>query len=187
VRGLAQRAATAAKEIKTLINASVEKVESGGKLVRDAGATMDAIVTSVQHVTQIIGEISTATGEQSAGLSHVSQSVVQLDQMTQQNAALVGESASAAESLRMQAERLQKVVSAFRLLQQTQEAAWTAHTTISGARKSAKVAMTAPAPLTASDVHRPAAQAPKATRPAPPQRPPKSPPARKDDSDWESF
>ncbi|MFM2057943.1 MAG: methyl-accepting chemotaxis protein [Pseudomonadota bacterium] len=184
VRGLAQRAATAAKEIKTLINASVEKVESGGKLVRDAGATMDAIVTSVQHVTQIIGEISTATGEQSAGLSHVSQSVVQLDQMTQQNAALVGESASAAESLRMQAERLQKVVSAFRLLQQTQEAAWTAHTTISGARKSAKVAMTAPAPLTASDVHRPAA-APKATRPT--QQPPKSPPARKDDGDWESF
>jgi methyl-accepting chemotaxis protein len=189
VRGLAQRAATAAKEIKTLINASVEKVESGGKLVRDAGATMDAIVTSVQHVTQIIGEISTATGEQSTGLSHVSQSVVQLDQMTQQNAALVGESASAAESLRMQAERLQKVVSAFRLLQQTQEAAWTAHTTISGARHSAKVAMTAPAPLTASDVHRSVAQKPKATRPSPPQQqpPPKSPPARKDEGDWESF
>jgi hypothetical protein len=75
-------------------------------------------------------------------------------------------------------------VSAFRLLQQTQEAAWTAHTTISGARKSAKVAMTAPAPLTASDVHRPAAPT-KATRPA--QQPPKSPPARKDDGDWESF
>jgi methyl-accepting chemotaxis protein len=138
VRNLAQRAASAAKEIKGLINASVEKVESGGQLVRDAGITMENIVSSVQSVTEIIGKISTTTGEQSTGLQQVSVSVNQLDQMTQRNAALVHESASAAESLRSQAERLQKVVGAFKLLQQTQEAAWTAHTTIHSARQAAK-------------------------------------------------
>jgi methyl-accepting chemotaxis protein len=189
VRNLAQRAASAAKEIKTLINASVEKVESGGKLVRDAGSTMDTIVTSVQRVTEIIGQISTATGEQSTGLSHVSQSVTQLDQMTQKNAALVHESASAAESLRMQAERLHKVVGAFRLLQQTQEAAWTAHTTIASARDSARISLTAPAPLDAYLSRPPAPKSRPAAGNPPPPRQTRRPdrPDTGGDNNWESF
>ena len=115
VRSLAQRSAQAAKEIKGLIGASVEKVESGSKLVADAGHTMQEIVGSVQRVTDIIGEITAASSEQSDGIGQVNTSVVQLDQMTQQNAALVEESAAAAESLKEQAVRLAKVVGTFRL------------------------------------------------------------------------
>jgi methyl-accepting chemotaxis protein len=89
VRTLAQRSANAAKEIKTLINSSSEKVESGSRLVRDAGNSMTEILTSVQRVSDIIGEISAASAEQSTGIGHVNGSVNQLDQMTQQNAALV--------------------------------------------------------------------------------------------------
>ncbi len=114
VRTLAQRSANAAKEIKTLINASSEKVESGSKLVQDAGSSMVEILTSVQRVSDIIGEISAASSEQSQGIGTVNQSVNQLDQMTQQNAALVEESA-AAESLKEQATRLASAVSAFKL------------------------------------------------------------------------
>ncbi|HEY0855757.1 MAG TPA: methyl-accepting chemotaxis protein, partial [Albitalea sp.] len=115
VRNLAQRSAEAAKEIKALIGASVEKVESGSKLVADAGKTMQEIVGSVQRVTDIIGEITAAAAEQSDGIGQVNTSVVQLDQMTQQNAALVEESAAAAESLKDQAVRLAQVVGTFRL------------------------------------------------------------------------
>ncbi|WP_290874576.1 methyl-accepting chemotaxis protein, partial [Aquabacterium sp.] len=115
VRTLAQRSANAAKEIKTLINASSEKVESGSRLVKDAGGSMNEILTSVQRVSDIIGEISAASTEQSQGIGSVNQSVVQLDQMTQQNAALVEESAAAAESLKDQASRLAEAVSAFKL------------------------------------------------------------------------
>jgi methyl-accepting chemotaxis protein len=115
VRSLAQRSAAAAKEIKGLIGASVEKVESGSRLVADAGRTMEEIVHSVQRVTDIIGEITAAASEQSDGIGQVNSSVVQLDQMTQQNAALVEQSAAAAESLKDQASRLAQVVSAFRL------------------------------------------------------------------------
>jgi methyl-accepting chemotaxis protein len=115
VRSLAQRSASAAREIKTLIGTSVEKVETGARLVQDAGSTMNEIVASVQRVTDIIGEISAAATEQSSGINHVNGAVVQLDQMTQQNAALVEESAAAAESLREQAHRLNDAVSAFRL------------------------------------------------------------------------
>ena len=115
VRNLAQRSAEAAKEIKALIGASVEKVESGSKLVADAGQTMSEIVGSVQRVTDIIGEITAAAAEQSDGIGQVNTAVVQLDQMTQQNAALVEESAAAAESLRDQAIRLAKVVGTFQL------------------------------------------------------------------------
>ncbi|WP_083505944.1 MULTISPECIES: methyl-accepting chemotaxis protein [Aquabacterium] len=115
VRTLAQRSANAAKEIKTLINASSEKVESGSKLVQDAGSSMVEILTSVQRVSDIIGEISAASSEQSQGIGTVNQSVNQLDQMTQQNAALVEESAAAAESLKEQATRLASAVSAFKL------------------------------------------------------------------------
>ena len=115
VRSLAQRSAAAAKEIKTLIATSVERVESGSRLVGDAGSTMNDIVQSVQRVTDIIAEISAATHEQSDGIQQVNAAVGHLDQMTQQNAALVEEAASAAESLKDQSQRLAGAVSVFRL------------------------------------------------------------------------
>jgi methyl-accepting chemotaxis protein len=115
VRNLAQRSAQAAKEIKGLITTSVEKVQSGSLLVKDAGDTMGEIVASVQRVTDIIGEITAAAVEQSEGIAQVNVTVSQLDQMTQQNAALVEQSTAAAESLRDQAHRLIEVVSVFRV------------------------------------------------------------------------
>ncbi|MFO1337001.1 MAG: methyl-accepting chemotaxis protein [Burkholderiaceae bacterium] len=115
VRSLAQRSAEAAKEIKSLIGTSVDKVETGARLVNDAGTTMDEIVSSVRRVSDIIGEITAAAAEQSTGIGQVSGSVGHLDQMTQQNAALVEQSAAAAESLKGQAARLAELVSVFRL------------------------------------------------------------------------
>jgi methyl-accepting chemotaxis protein len=115
VRNLAQRSAEAAKEIKTLIGASAEKVETGSQLVEQAGATMNEIVASVQRVTDMIGEITASTTEQASGITQVNQAVGQLDQMTQQNAALVEQSAAAAESLKDQAQRLAQSVSVFQL------------------------------------------------------------------------
>jgi len=115
VRSLAQRSAEAAKEIKALIGASVDRVESGSRLVNDAGSTMTEIVASVQRVTDIIGEISAASTEQSQGIGEVKGAIGEVDQMTQQNAALVEESAAAAESLKEQATKLAAVVSTFRL------------------------------------------------------------------------
>jgi methyl-accepting chemotaxis protein len=117
VRSLAQRSANAAKEIKTLINASSEKVESGTQLVRDAGTAMTDIVAGVERVTVVIGEISSATHEQSQGIALVNTAVNELDQMTQQNASLVEESAAAADTQREQAAKLAEAVSAFRLQQ----------------------------------------------------------------------
>jgi methyl-accepting chemotaxis protein len=116
VRSLAGRSAEAAKEIKGLIGASVERIETGSRLVTDAGQTMTDIVSSVQRVSDIISEITAAATEQSHGISEVNTSVVQLDQMTQQNAALVEQSAAAAESLRDQAQRLTGVVATFKLV-----------------------------------------------------------------------
>jgi len=115
VRTLAQRSAQAAREIKALIGTSAEKVESGSRLVRDAGHTMQEIVDGVQKVSSIIGEITLATSAQSGELANVNGAVAQLDEMTQQNAALVEQSAAAAESLREQTLRLQAVVGGFRL------------------------------------------------------------------------
>jgi methyl-accepting chemotaxis protein len=115
VRSLAQRSAEAAKEIKALIGASVDKVDSGSRLVTEAGQTMSEIVGSVQRVTDIIGEITAAASEQSDGIGQVNTAVTQLDQMTQQNAALVEQSTAAAESLREQAQRLQASVAVFRI------------------------------------------------------------------------
>ena len=115
VRSLAQRSAEAAREIKTLINTSVEQVENGSRLVHDAGTTMNDIVTSVQRVTDIMAEITASTNEQSTSINEVGQAVAQLDQMTQQNAALVEESAAAAQSLKDQSVRLSEVVGTFRL------------------------------------------------------------------------
>jgi methyl-accepting chemotaxis protein len=115
VRSLAQRSAEAAKEIKSLIGASTERVEQGTALVDQAGQTMDEVVSSIRRVTDIVGEISTASSEQSNGIAQVGQAVSQMDQATQQNAALVEESAAAAESLKGQASTLVKVVSGFKL------------------------------------------------------------------------
>ncbi|MEO6276927.1 methyl-accepting chemotaxis protein [Roseateles sp.] len=115
VRSLAGRSAEAAKEIKALIGNSVERVDNGARLVQTAGTTMGEIVASVQRVQDIIGEISSAASEQSEGIATVNTSVVQLDQMTQQNAALVEESAAAAESLKEQAQRLVEAVAVFRV------------------------------------------------------------------------
>jgi methyl-accepting chemotaxis protein len=114
VRSLAQSAAQAAREIKALIGSSVDRVDAGARLVADAGKTMGEIVGSVQQVGQIIAEISTAAAEQSSGLGDVNGSVVELDRMTQQNAALVEQSAAAALSLQQQAQRLASLVSTFR-------------------------------------------------------------------------
>jgi methyl-accepting chemotaxis protein len=115
VRTLAQRSANAAREIKSLIGASVEKVESGARLVQDAGATMQEIVTGVQRVSDLMGEITAAATGQSGELGQVNAAVTQLDQMTQQNAALVEQSAAAAESMREQAQRLSQVVEVFQV------------------------------------------------------------------------
>ena len=115
VRSLAQRSADAAKEIKTLITASVERVEQGTALVDRAGETMTEVVSSIRRVTDIVGEISAASTEQSSGVSQVGEAVMQMDQATQQNAALVEQSAAAAESLNNQAQQLVESVSAFKL------------------------------------------------------------------------
>jgi len=115
VRSLAQRSAEAAREIKALIGTSVDRVETGARLVQDAGSTMNEIVTQVRRVSDLIGEITSATQEQTAGIGEVSRAVGMIDQVTQQNAALVEQSAAAAESLRQQALRLVESVSVFRL------------------------------------------------------------------------
>jgi methyl-accepting chemotaxis protein len=115
VRSLAGRSAEAAKELKTLINASVDRVTQGTTLVDQAGATMTEVVSSIRRVTDIVGEISAASREQSAGVSQVGQAVTQMDQVTQQNAALVEEMAAAASSLKSQAQALVQTVAVFKL------------------------------------------------------------------------
>jgi len=115
VRSLAGRSAEAAKEIKLLINASVERVETGSALVDKAGVTMADVVTSIKRVTDIMGEISAASTEQSLGVGQVGEAVIQMDQVTQQNAALVEEMAAAASSLRSQAQALVQTVAVFKL------------------------------------------------------------------------
>jgi methyl-accepting chemotaxis protein len=115
VRNLAQRSASAAKEIKGLIEDSVGKVDAGGKLVDEAGKTMDEIVSSVKRVTDIMSEIAAASQEQSAGIEQVNQAIAQMDEVTQQNAALVEEAAAAAESLQDQAGKLTEAVSVFKM------------------------------------------------------------------------
>jgi len=115
VRSLAQRSAAAAKEIKGLIGDSSESVEAGSRLVKDAGTTMEEIVTSVRHVADILNEISSASQEQSAGIQQVNEAVTQMDGVTQQNAALVEQAAAASQSLQEQAGRLTEAVAVFKL------------------------------------------------------------------------
>ena len=190
VRSLAQRSAEAAKEIKALIGASVEKVESGTQLVGNAGATMTEIVESVQRVTDIIGEIRSATSEQSQGIAQVNTAMNQLDQMTQQNSALVEQSTAAADSLREQAMKLTQVVALFRVNGSNASAP-------AQARRPAPPAALrpAPAPVRAGKAPPPLIK-PASPRPAPVAKapvaalPPKSSspkPAASDNDDWESF
>jgi methyl-accepting chemotaxis protein len=115
VRLLAQRSASAAKEIKLLIGDSVDKVEIGSKLVTHAGATMNDIVESVRQVTLIIEQISTASREQTCGIEQINQAVAEMDQVTQQNAALVEEAAAACDSMQGQAAHLAGLVGVFKL------------------------------------------------------------------------
>ncbi len=122
VRSLAQRSAQAAKEIKTLIGSSVDAVEAGSQLVDKAGNTMDEIVASVKITVQVVSEITQACQEQSIGIDEVNRAVVQMDEMTQQNSALVEEASAAAESMRQQAVTMGQAVSAFKLEQHQNEA-----------------------------------------------------------------
>ena len=115
VRNLAQRSASAAKEIKVLIDDSVSKVDNGTQLVAKAGATMAEVVSSVKNVTDIVGEISIASHEQSTGIEEINKAITQMDEVTQQNAALVQEASSAAYSLNEQAERLAESISIFKV------------------------------------------------------------------------
>ncbi|MFZ6657519.1 methyl-accepting chemotaxis protein [Undibacterium sp. TJN19] len=117
VRNLAQRSASAAKEIKTLIDSSAEKVEEGGKLVAIAGSTMDEVVASVRRVTDIVAEIASASQEQSSGIEQVNHAIVDMDNMTQQNAALVEQASAAAQALNDQAAELAQVVNIFKVQQ----------------------------------------------------------------------
>ena len=191
VRTLAQRSAAAAKEIRQLIGASVERVEDGARLVGDAGTTMEGIVQSVQRVADTIGEITAASSEQSAGVAQVNQAVGQLDQMTQQNAALVEQSAAAAQSLREQAEQLSRTVAVFKvahlapspttLARQAAPAVRTAHSAAAAPRRpAAAVAPAAVGPVAA----RPAAAREAAPKLASAPRP--AAPAA-EDGQWESF
>ncbi|HVL75823.1 MAG TPA: methyl-accepting chemotaxis protein [Noviherbaspirillum sp.] len=123
VRSLAQRSAAAAKEIKALIDSSVEKVDAGTRLVGEAGATMDDIVNSVRRVTDIMAEIAAASAEQTAGIEQINQAIAQMDQVTQQNASLVEEAAAASEAMQEQATKLTQVVSVFKVSGQPATAA----------------------------------------------------------------
>jgi len=157
VRNLAQRSAAAAKEIKTLIGDSVEKVERGSKLVGQAGVTMDEVVSSVKRVTDIMSEIANASAEQSAGIAQVNTSIIEMDSMTQQNAALVEQAAAAAQSLQDQAGELARVVSIFKL-EEGEE-----HHVPTQAQAQAKAPAAAPMTTTTAVVARPVVK-----RPAPP-------------------
>ncbi len=190
VRSLAGRSAAAAKEIKELIGASVAKVDSGTQLVAQAGQTMDEIVSSVKRVSDIIAEIHSASAEQSQGIAEVNQAVSQLDQMTQQNSALVEESAAAADSMREQAQRLAQVVSVFRL--GNEAAAAPASPPEAPRRPAPAAAPRKPAPATLTQT-RPTSRsaatppkvgaAPRAIAPPPATRAA----AGGDDKDWETF
>ncbi|BEP93026.1 methyl-accepting chemotaxis protein [Acidovorax sp. A79] len=195
VRSLAGRSAEAAKEIKTLISASVQNVESGSAQVAQAGQSMEEIVASVQRVSDLIGEITASSTEQRDGIAQVNQAVTHLDQMTQQNAALVEESTAAAASMRDQAQRLAEVVSVFNVGAVAVRAPAAPRPAPAAAPRpaAAKVAATHHPRVAGAKpaVARPPAPAP--ARLAPPAAPaarPAPPPAaasRGGDDDWESF
>jgi methyl-accepting chemotaxis protein len=188
VRSLAQRSAGAAREIKGLIGNSVEKVESGSRLVADAGTTMGEIVASVQRVADIIGEISAAAAEQTAGIGQINGAVNTLDEMTQQNAALVEQSAAAATSLSEQAARLAALVGRFRL-HNTPAPAALAATAVQTARASAAAApKPAAKPVTKAAPKAAAAVVPKPAATPEPSAPAQAvAPAAAAEGEWTSF
>ncbi|MNQ22353.1 Methyl-accepting chemotaxis protein II [compost metagenome] len=166
VRNLAHRSAAAAKEIKVLISDSVEQVGQGGKLVQQAGAAMTEVVDTVRSVTDIVSEISAASVEQSTGIEEINRAITQMDEVTQQNAALVEEAAAASQSLQEQAARLAGVVGAFKLAQGQAGAAPRAPAAPRPAQHKATLKLVAT---------RPAGQARKAV------------PAAADSGDWDVF
>ncbi len=176
VRSLAQRSASAAKEIKTLINDSVHKVKEGSNLVEQAGVTMEEVVSSIRNVTNIMSEITAASQEQSNGIEQVNRAIMQMDETTQQNAALVEEAAAAAKSMQDQAANLAQVVSVF----QTPESG-----TPSMASRAAPPAPRAPAAAAHKPVARPVLKAPAASKPRPPAPAPKVQSTQHDG--WEEF
>ncbi len=200
VRSLAQRSASAAKEIKTLIDDSVAKVDTGSKLVEQAGATMTEVVASVRRVTDIVGEISSASQEQSAGIAEVGRAITQMDEGTQQNAALVEQAAAAAQSLQDQAATLAGLVGRFQTdgsQARTVQAAAPASASAKPAARPAAAA--APRKPAAAPAARAVIAAPKAA-PAKPAAAPKAEattakpaakpsrlPAGEDEGDWETF
>ncbi|MDN4035953.1 methyl-accepting chemotaxis protein [Massilia sp. YIM B02443] len=191
VRNLAQRSAAAAKEIKTLISDSVEKVERGSKLVGQAGVTMDEVVSSVKRVTDIMSDIASASAEQSAGIAQVNTSIIEMDSMTQQNAALVEEAAAAAQSLQDQAAELARVVSIFKL-EEGEQFQFDAPAPVAPAAAAAPVTAVAvvprqPAKRTAPPaLKKPAAAKPKAEAEAQSQPKPKKA-ATAGADEWEEF
>ena len=167
VRSLAQRSAAAAKEIKTLIDDSSDKVDTGSRLVKEAGSTMSDIVASVGRVTDILNEITSASQEQSAGIEQINEAITQMDTVTQQNAALVEEAAAASQAMQDQATRLAQAVAVFKLEH--------------GAAPAMAAAPAAPRstlPAVRPAAVKPAARPPRATRAAP---------AEAVESDWEEF
>ncbi len=186
VRSLAGRSAEAAKEIKNLIGASVERVEQGNVQAERAGETMTEVVNAIRRVTDIMGEISAASSEQSSGVSQVGEAVTQMDQATQQNAALVEQMAAAAGSLSSQARELVEAVAVFRVVQDGSGHAIAAR----AAPATRPVAAPAPAPRPASAkvAHsRPAARTPSLTPPVSPKPAAAKPAKTGGDDDWESF
>ncbi|MDA8521744.1 methyl-accepting chemotaxis protein [Acidovorax sp. NCPPB 4044] len=191
VRSLAQRSASAAKEIAALITASVQRVETGAQLADQAGSTMAEVVGSIRRVTDIMGEISAASSEQSAGVSQVGEAVVQMDQATQQNAALVEEIAAAASSLQGQAQDLVQAVGVFRL-QAPQAVASSAAVPVAAAAAAPAVAAAPARTAVPGKALRPRVAAAAVRRPAAaPAQPGFMPPAALAvpgaQGDWESF
>ncbi|QTN30362.1 MCP four helix bundle domain-containing protein [Rhodoferax sp. AJA081-3] len=195
VRSLAGRSAEAAKEIKQLINASVERVEHGSALVDQAGTTMTEVVDSIRRVTDIMGEISAASSEQASGVAQVGEAVTQMDQATQQNAALVEEMAAAAGALKGQAQELVQAVAFFKLGASTSQAPSLPRTAVRAPAAQAKPfkgeERRAIAASSAAAARKPAATAPQPAAPKPaaaaaPKTQSKPAPAGGDD-DWETF
>jgi uncharacterized phage infection (PIP) family protein YhgE len=194
VRSLAGRSADAAKEIKTLIGASVERVEQGVSLVDKAGVTMTEVVASIRRVTDIMGEIAAASGEQSAGVAQVGEAVTQMDHTTQQNAALVEQMAAAASSLKSQAGELVQAVSVFKLgaLEHQAMPSKAGVRSVSANSKPFKgeerraVPRAQAKPQAAAKPFKPATPAPAAARQSPPTLTAKVTPAGGDD-EWETF
>jgi len=187
VRSLAGRSAEAAKEIKSLIGASVERVQQGSTLVDQAGVTMTEVVSSIRRVTDIMGEISAASSEQNTGVSQIGEAVTQMDHVTQQNAALVEESAAAAESLKLQAQQLVQSVAVFKLASNAEHVQAVAPTPAAHRKIQSR------SPDRPSNVSRPvfakAKQAATAPVPEAPEKPAPAPAvvARTGTDDWESF